>query len=225
MLSDNGWLTTMKLPSPYDGYPPKWHVLDQLGAAGYGVIGFARDMAYARRFGARYRFAGSVTEIVLKGYASGDTRAGYSALTRMAFTYSAFESMLALIGVPKKAAGTILTHYPVSKWIKHITSFEPPCTFIRFVEARTEPKHEKVQIQQFLEGKGCDVTAIAASIRHIFFHGELTPNAQGVDPNAVCRICEYLIQMLTGIMDREIENRLGPLERPWEPPAGDDVPF
>ena len=225
-MSAGGWLTDMKLPSPYDGYPPKWHVLDQLGPSLFPAAGFKRDLPYARRFGARYRFACSVTEVVLKGYASGDTRAGYSALTRLAFTYSAFESLLALLGVPRKAAGTVLTKYDVAKWIGHLSAFDPSCAFIRFVESKTEPKHERAQIALFLAGKVCDVSAIAAAMRHVFFHGELTPNAKGVDPNVVCKICEYMIQMLVGVMDREIEARLGPLERkPPVAPTGEDIPF
>jgi hypothetical protein len=216
----------VKFPSPYDGYPPYWHVLDQLGPSLYPSTGFTRDLPYARRFGARYRFAGAVTEIVLKGYASDNTRAGYSALTRLSFTYSAFESMLALIGVHRKSAFTILKPYPVAKWVGHLTSFDPTYVLFRFVEARVAPNHEKTNVRQFIAGKGCDVTALAAALRHIFFHGELTPNAQGIDPNTVCRICEYLIQVLTGLMDREIAARLKPLERKPPPRSiDDDIPF
>jgi hypothetical protein len=225
-MSGEDWLTDMKLPSPYDGYPPKWSVLDQLGPPLFPAAGFKRDLAFARRFGARYRFACSVTEIVLKGYASGDTRAGYSALTRLAFTYSAFEAMLSLLGCPKKAAGTLLMKYDVAKWVAHITAIDPSCAFIKFVESKTQPNHEKTQIALFLAGKVCDVSAIAAAMRHVFFHGELTPNAGGVDPNVVCRICDYLIPMLVGVMDREIETRLGPLERKAASlPADADIPF
>lgn len=215
----------VKIPNPYDDYPPHWVVLDRLGPRHYGVTGFKRDLPFARRFGARYRFARSVKEIVLDGYSSADTRAGYSALTRLALTYSAFESMLALIGVSRKNAGTILTPYPIAKWVKDLTAFDPPCSLFRFVESRTHPKHEKAHLLRFLEGKNCDVTAIAAAMRHTFFHGELTPNAKDVDPKCVCRVCEYMILLLVGVMDREIESHLRPLDIRTLPQDEIDLPF
>lgn len=219
------WITDMRFPTGNEGYPPKWQVLNELGSANYARAGFKRDLPYARRFGARYRFATSVTEIVLEDYASKDTQKGYSALTRLAFTYSAFETMLSLLGIPKKAAGTLLTKYPVAKWVAKLTEYDPGCNLIRFVQERTEPKHEKTQIALFLDGKVCDVSAIAAAFRHVFFHGELTPNAGGCDPAVVCEICEYLIKILVGLMDREIEERLGPLEQNRSSAGEAGVPY
>lgn len=205
---------SMKLPDGYEDYPPFWRVLDQLGPLSYSAIGLARPLPYARRFGARYRFAKSVQEIKLAGYASADTCEGYSWLTRLAFTYTAFETMLALIGVPRKGAYVILKSYPVAKWVKDLTSFDPPGVLFGFVEPRLTSNHETVNVKQFLAGKSCDVTALAAALRHIFLHGELTPNAGGCNPQAVCQICRYLHFMLFGIMDREIQARLERHDKP-----------
>lgn len=200
----------IRAPNPYEGYPPGWGVLDQLGPSGYAAIGFSRDLPYARRFGARYRFARSVTEIVLNGYASAETRAGYASLARVAFTYSAFESMLELIGVPRKGAHAVLSGHPVSRWLGELRAIDPGCTLIRFVADRIEPKHERAQLAQFLDDRACDVSAIAGSIRHIFFHGELTPNAGGGDPLLASKVCDHLTAVLFEVIDREFEARVEP---------------
>jgi hypothetical protein len=215
----------------YEGYPPYWHVLERLGPSLYAVFGFNRDIAFANRFAARYRFATSVTDLILKDYGA-DTRAGYSALARLAFAYSAFESMLELIGVGRKDAASILGPYPVAKWLKELRRYDPQYGFFQFVRERLGPKHEAQNVGQFLKGQGCDISALAASIRHVFFHGELTPNAGGSNPQVVRQICECLFKVLVEVMDQEFGGRLVRFERkaapkPARPSDGgdDDIPF
>jgi hypothetical protein len=230
-VSANGWLT--KPPTGYEGYPPHWRVLNKITVTRYNGLGFAKDIAYARRFGARYRFATSVTEVKLKNYASAETQAGYSALTRLAFTWTAFDSLLALIGLPRTRAGELIDPRLRAYWIRELTQCDPGLVLFRFVAPRVTMRHEITNIGQFLRGQGCDVTALAACLRHVFFHGELTPNAGGVSPQAVCDVCEHLIGALVHLMDVEIAKRLEPLAESIEADeararaaaADDDFPF
>lgn len=218
----------MKFPDPKKDYPPYWRVLNRLGPEFYHRIGFNRNLSFANRFGARYRFARSVTGVTLDGYTSG-TSAGYSALTKLAFTYSAFEGLLELIGIKRKDAQTVLKAYPFHKWCNEIRAFDSSCTLFCFVAGRVRPKHEKDQLLQFIKGKPCDVAALAAGLRHIFLHGELTPNALGTDPAVSCQICEYLIGVLVSVIDREIEARLKPFEnfefKRFVDPDDEDIPW
>lgn len=181
-------------------------------------------MAYANRFAARYRFANSVT-LTLKGYTS-DTNAGYSSLGRLAFTYSAFETLLELIGCKRKEAFNILDPYPTGAWIKEVRARDPNSSFFLFVDKRVDAKYEKQHVMQYLRGQGCDITALAASVRHIFLHGELTPGAAGAE--VTCGVCDHLSDALVTIMDGEFAGRLEPF-KDVPPPASlilaDDIPF
>ena len=206
----------MIAPNPWEGYPPKWGVLEQLGPGRYREIGFARELAFANRYAARYRFATSVADITLKGYTT-DTNAGYTALARVSFAYSAFDALLTLIGVPYKDASKVLAGYPYKRWINQLRKHDAKNSFFGFVSQRVAGHHETANMEQFLRGQGCDITALARSVRHIFFHGELTPNAGGCSPQDVCRICECLFANLVEVMDREFSARLAPFERKQKP--------
>src|SRR5687767_10054496 len=127
-------------PSTIKDYPPEWDVLDQLGRARYHEIGFRRDMAFARRFGARYRFAKAFQDLTLSGYKA-PTQQGYSALVKLALTYSAFETYLQLVGCPVKAAQTILRAYPVDQWVKALRQTDPKCVLFQFIEPRLTSNH------------------------------------------------------------------------------------
>lgn len=136
--------------------------------------------------------------------------------------------MLALLGVSKRVAARLLAPYPIAKWVACLTAIDPKYVFFTFIEERLDKgKIVHGNTSQFIAGRGCDdVTALAAAIRHIFFHGELTPNAGGVAPATVCQVCDYLIQVLFGVMNREIGPRLAPFDRPRPEPAIDDeIPF
>jgi hypothetical protein len=186
-------------------------VLEKLGPQRYGEIGFAKDIGFANRFAARYRFATSITQVELRGYTE-DTHAGYTALARASFAYSAFDALLDLVGVPYKDASKILQKYPTARWLNQLRKHDPKQRFFEFVRQRVAGKHETANLEQFLKVQGCDITALARSVRHIFFHGELTPNAGGSLPQDVCRICDCLYSNLVEVMDTEFSARLAPFE-------------
>ena len=201
----------MILPSPWEGYPPKWAVLEDLGPHRYREIGFAQPMAFANRFAARYRFATSLSDIKLTGYTA-ETNAGYTALARTSLSYTAFDTLLKLLGLPYKEAPRLFGRYPVEKWLNQLRKHDPKQAFFGFVCQRVAGNHETANMEQFLKGQGCDITALARSVRHIFFHGELTPNAGGCLPQDVCALCGCLYSNLVEIMDGEFSARLEPFE-------------
>ncbi|MEL6606596.1 MAG: hypothetical protein AAFP20_25750, partial [Cyanobacteria bacterium J06614_10] len=86
------------------GYPRKWkEYCDQL-PQGFSIFGLT-SIGDVSRFGARYRAAYCFQGIMLDGY-SESTADGYSSLTRVMFTWSAFETLLSIKNKHPKDADT-----------------------------------------------------------------------------------------------------------------------
>jgi hypothetical protein len=91
-----------------DGYPTNWDGYDAVVFhVGAVLFGFAGGNGDVNRFGARFRAAASYRGVVLDGY-SVATADGYSALCRVLFTWSAFESFLAICNLDQRSAGPTL---------------------------------------------------------------------------------------------------------------------
>src|SRR5438105_88033 len=94
----------MIVPNPNRNYPPRWATFDSLSGLAQTVFTSSADVY---RFGARYRLARAFRGLDLEDY-SGPTANGYSALTRLAFTYSAFEGLMtAVSNTPPKYADAL----------------------------------------------------------------------------------------------------------------------
>ncbi len=65
-----------------------------------------------------------------------------------------------------------------------------------------ESRHKK-ELDRYFNSDPCNPQYLASSIRHIFTHGPLTPNANEVDPDTVINICKVLSQFLLNIVDSE----------------------
>ncbi len=89
-------------------YPDNWEhycsYVPVCGAEAFGCSGATGDV---NRFGARYRAAKSFRGVELEGY-SAPTERGYSALCRVLFVWSGFESLLRITDQSQKSAGPLL---------------------------------------------------------------------------------------------------------------------
>src|SRR4051812_45483650 len=98
----------MKIPSPYENYPPRWAVFEgyvpQFDAQAFGFRGSTGDM---NRFAARYRVARCFRRAEFVGLTH-DTADGYSMLCLMTLTYSAFDYFLRSLGVHFKNTSSLL---------------------------------------------------------------------------------------------------------------------
>ncbi len=189
-----------------DRYPTNWdeydYVVMHVGAKHFG---FASDEGDVNRFAARFRAAASFRGIRLDGYTPA-TEAGYSALCRILFTWSAFESYLKIIGLDQRTVGPLLDGYGAAAAIAAVRAGDIENRFYGFIHARVNPAH-KAELDNYFKNDPCNVGYLASAIRHIFAHGWLTPNANQVAPAAVEAVCNAVCDFLLNVMDQDFGER------------------
>lgn len=184
------------------GYPSKWKDYQGAIPQGFGVFEFVKDsIGDVARFGARYRAASCFQGITLSGY-SQSTEAGYSALTRVMFTWSAFETLLAVKGKHPQDANESLERHGAKDLLAQLQTLDKENKFYNFIYERVNESHKK-QLDNYFNGDPCNIAYLASAIRHIFAHGWLSPNADAVEPKAVVEICNLLCDFLLSFMDNE----------------------
>lgn len=195
--------------------PPKWDVFDKHGPYINGhKFGILTTVAHVNRFRARYRAARALEGLELKDF-SAATEPGYLALTKMLYTYSAFELFLSAIGVKQKNAEKLLSRYSVDDWIKELRAADANDVIYKFVLAHgnLDSRHRHHVSQYLAKRKPMNYTFLASVIRHTFAHGYLTPGAGKAPPGQVEAICDVLARSLFCVMDREFEDRMNALTR------------
>lgn len=80
------------------------------------------------------------------------------------------------------------------------------------VRTHVNATHQR-EIDRHLRGRVCNPFYLAASIRHLFAHGLLTPNPAGVPMSAVATVSRFLCRVLFRVIDREFERRMSEFER------------
>jgi hypothetical protein len=181
------------LPNPYANHPPRWAEFDSRARIAFEVF---KSAALVNRFAARYRLAKAFRSIALDGY-SDATAQGYNALTRLMFTWSAFEGLLIALGMdPKHRIGDIAKRYNYDALLGELRAADPEYRFFKFVLARLENKNQSAEFDNFVNGKPCCGVTLARGVRHIFVHGPLTPSANQAEPQpsppcatGSCRAC------------------------------------
>ena len=84
----------------------------------------------------------------------------------------------------------------------HIRKVDVGDRFYGFIYGRVNPAH-KLELDNYFNADPCNVAYLASSIRHIFAHGNLTPNAAQAEPAVVIEICNQLSNFLLGVMNAE----------------------
>lgn len=177
--------------------------------SGTALFGFKLPIGDVNRFRARYRVAKCFRGVELEDYREATT-AGYSALCRVMFVWSAFETFLQINGIKprdvKKVASDLEKHGS-KKILSQIQRIDKGEKFYRFIDERVNPTH-KDQLADYFKGNPCNIAYLASAIRHIFAHGWLSPNANEVDPKAVVEICDVLSDFLLTFMDTEFSRHV-----------------
>lgn len=188
-----------------DHYPSGWNEFDTFVVhVGAPFFGFKSDAGDVNRFCARFRVAAAFRRLELDGY-SAATQEGYSSLCRLLLVWSAFESFLSIFGLDQKSVGPILDRHGALPVIAAVKAADPGGAFYGFIYARVNATH-KAQLGNYKNDDPCNAGYLASSIRHIFSHGHLTPNAAQVDPNNVATICNALSDFLLMAMDQEFSD-------------------
>jgi hypothetical protein len=166
-------------------------------AARTGIFNVA---SVVNRFHARYKLARSFREMQLEGY-SEQTVAGYSALMRASLHWTAFEMFKKALNI--KDTRGIFKSYPFDSHLEAIRACFTSKEFFQVVRGHLTDEKQRKQLDAFAAGDQISPLVLAKALRHIFFHGALTPNAGGASPAEVIVICDELCKYMVEIMDCE----------------------
>jgi hypothetical protein len=187
-------------------YPPKWSVYDQyLKAYPASAFGFV-DRTKPNRFAARYRAAKCFKSVEFE-YLNRTTVEGYSVLCKTLLTYSAFEYFLQAADIKPDETDKLLSSNQKARVAARLRVLDRDNAFTKLLHTHTRRRTKKA-LDDHLMGKICNPLEIAAAIRHTFAHGILTANPKGIRPQVVVQVCNYMIHVLSTVMDREVEKRM-----------------
>jgi hypothetical protein len=188
-------------------YPTNWNsYCGLIGQVGPSVFDLGDDTGNVNRFGARFRAAKSFRGIELEGY-SHDTAQGYSALCRVMFVWSAFESFMRIIDKNQGQISPILEQYSGSDILSKVKELDASRGFFDFIYERVNTAHKR-ELDSFRSNDVCNIAYLASAVRHIFAHGHLTPNANKVEASVCVNICNTLSDYLLDVMDKEFGARI-----------------
>jgi hypothetical protein len=178
-----------------DHYPPGWHRWSRAVALGAepSALGFSEKQARLNRFAARYRVASAFDTVKLTAFHP-TTEAGYSSILRVALVWTAFEQYLAALNSAQDDCLSWFAQYLPANAANEVRALDPGGTWLTTMYAWTRKKNSE-QIDLLLKGKPFNFTYLASSIRHLFFHGHLTPNARRADPAKVVQLCDYVARV------------------------------
>jgi hypothetical protein len=101
----------------------------------------------------------------------------------------------------------MLVRYGALKMLADIRRMDVGNRFYGFIYERVNAAHQR-ELESYFNADAVNVTYMASSIRHIFAHGSLSPNAAQVDPNVAIDMCNLISNFLMSIMDDEFANRI-----------------
>jgi hypothetical protein len=203
----------MKIPSPYENYPPGWPTFDEkIASHRTADFGFAGTKADINRFAARYRASRCFRKVEFKIRSlTPETADGYSALCHLLLTYSAFEYLLHALKLEQRQTSAFLSAPEIDKVLNEVRLRDSGNALFTFMKPHLNTQHQK-QLDLYLSCQPCNPFFLASSIRHLFAHGVLTPNPAGVMNTTVRSVSRYLTRVLHKVMDREFEKRIAAFE-------------
>ncbi len=195
---------------------PKWKKYQNMLHQGKSALdlGFSKQEhieGNLTRANARYRVAKSFQKVVLDNFAD-STVDGYSALMRAFLVYSALESYMRILN-PKskrvcKEALDIIDKDEAKQLSETILKLDNEKTFYRFILSFSDKPFMKKDLQSFYDKKEHNPVCLLASIRHIFVHGHLTPNVNGMRPKKVKKICDLLSDFFLEQIENDFKTRV-----------------
>jgi hypothetical protein len=173
-------------------------------------LGFKGSKFDFYRFVNRFRLATSFRGMDLEGFTP-ETTDGYGALTRVFFTWSAFESYADLANDPAPPYRTLLVHHP-RHHIRDLANLcreqDPENKLGEFLYEHSQSAPQVIFLRKFREGNDLAVLTHAACIRHIFAHGRLTAYPNGLPAQNMISICDALCGFLIGFIRSDFDRRV-----------------
>jgi len=169
-------------------------------------FGFKVEVGDVNRFAARFRAAKCFKGVRLDGYSS-NTEAGYAALCRVLFVYSAFETYLDITGNTAASISADLSAAGADSLMKRIKSLDTHDRFYKFIYERVNSSHKR-ELDNYFNDDPCNVAFLASAIRHIFAHGSLSPSAGGSESSEAVKICDAVSIFLLSFMEKDFAKRI-----------------
>jgi hypothetical protein len=181
-------------------------------AAGDSIrpLGFKGSKFDFYRFANRFRLATSFQGMNLEGFTE-ETTTGYSSLTRVFFTWSAFEGYAELADDQAPPYRTLFAHHPrhhIRDLAKLCREQDPENLLGAFLEEHAQSAPQVIFLKKFREGNDVAVLTHAACIRHIFAHGRLTAHPNGLPAQNMSRICNALSGFITDFIQSDFDRRV-----------------
>ncbi len=171
-------------------------------------MGFTSDttLGQIRRFCYRWRFANSFKGLELKDYHE-STIMGYTALTKVFFTFSVLERFVKFIGQEWHSCASLIPQKDIDtlNQLFHPTDYNDGLT--HFLSERVNYRLNQ-RLINLKGGTKSEIMALGAAIRHIFAHGHLTAHPGGVDSELMCIMNLKLSKVMLDLMNREFSKKV-----------------
>jgi hypothetical protein len=172
-------------------------------------IGFPKtvDAGKINRLNTRIRIAREFESITIRGLGP-ETTLGYEAFFRVFLTHSALERCLEVFGYKMDEIEDKLAPYAPEEVLSIIEKRDAKRKLYDFLAPRLDNKKLAAKFTECYEGRCKNTSYISAAIRHIFAHGHLSAQANGINPRNVHKICSSLSSHLISFMDSEFTARI-----------------
>ncbi|WP_250566035.1 hypothetical protein [Adonisia turfae] len=201
------------MPDTTKNYPQAWsrYVAQTSEPGNILPVELADNFGQLARWSARFRLAKSFKALDLgDGYANADTPQLYSAITRIFFVYSTFETYCRIIGLnPSKESQlqSLQNSQSQYKVIKRIRELDPNNALPEFLFQHLTGNNLKQMMSDFQNGQTVNVSFLARCIRHVFAHGILAANSTQLSPKRFNQISQVISDFLLNCMDQDFDNR------------------
>jgi len=171
-------------------------------------MGFTGKAGDINIFSNRVRLAKAFQGIQLDSY-SEPTTTGYNGFMRVFLVHSALECFLKLMYGKNQLdeLNIVVPKYDADSVMQEFCTRDSKGLLYNFLHERVNPKLQ-TKLHDIREGRCSNTAYISASIRHIFAHGELTANANKINPKQVGKICFVLSDHLLAVMDGEFTRKI-----------------
>jgi hypothetical protein len=166
--------------------------------------------ADVNRLHTRVRLAKRFQGISVEGY-SPKTILGYDGLFQAFLTHSALETFIKFRGPVKDdkldALSTLMTQYGGREVLQGCFQKDKNGTLYNFLHKRVNHRL-KDRLRRCRSEETDNVGYLSACIRHIFAHGELSANADNVNPMHLHSLCLSVSDFLLDLIDTEFTKKV-----------------
>lgn len=114
---------------------------------------------------------------------------------------------MGLAGLKQREVFEMLNNYNQVEKLEEISAVNGHQDFYEFIKSKANTTHQTELTRDPCHEK-FNLSYWVSSIRHILFHGELTPHAGGTNPKVCGEVCRILADFLMDVMDREFSKEV-----------------